>query len=385
MLLLNKKEILEIKKILKKENTHIDRIAFCYVDAEKQKRAVYASSFYSVPDGEMFKYSDLFRKALSGTVGKNLNTLDFSLDEEMNGTRHKELLALLDSGLKNKSLLESFYDEVISHYFHAGNYLILLAHGTYDVPGRDSNQAEMFDASDYVYQFMECVICPVDLSKPGLCYDADSSSFVEHIQEWMVGMPECGFLFPAFNDRNADIHSLLYYAGNPEELHPEMTEILLGCAEPVSAKDQKNDFNAAVEEAFGGSCSFQTVKEIHENLNRMIEENRDEPDPLVLRKEDVRKILLESGAEDTVLERIETRFVDQNNTGEPSGYMASNIASTRRFEVKTPELSVQILADRTDLIDTMMIGGQECLVIPLSNDVTVNGISIRPGQSTEGR
>ena len=389
---MNKKEILEIKKLLKKENTHIDRIAGCYVDGEKEIRAVFEMPFYSVGDEEMFKYSELFRKTLSGTIGKNLNTLAFSTEEEMNGSRHASLVQLVKSELKEEEIRQAFFDSVIANYTHSGNYLILLAHGLYDIPARSTDSSEIFDASEYVYSFVLCSICPVNLSKPGLCFDAASSSFVEHLRDWMVEMPEAGFLFPAFNDRNTDLHALLYYAKNGEALHPELTEGLLGCASPVSAGDQKMDFAEVVEEVFGGECDFQTVKEIHDTLNQMLEENKEEPEPLVLGEQEIKKLLSECGADDEMLAGVEKQFrkgsgendeeMKEENAGsrKSEGLMASNLANTRRFEVKTPEITISVSPQRTDLIETMMIEGRECLVIPLDEEVTVNGIAIRPGR-----
>ena len=78
---MNKKEILEIRKLLAKENTRINRISCCYVDGHKEKKTVFTQSFYSVHEEAMFKYSDIFKKTLSGTIGKNLHTLEFPLDE----------------------------------------------------------------------------------------------------------------------------------------------------------------------------------------------------------------------------------------------------------------------------------------------------------------
>ena len=207
---MNKKEILEIKKLLKKDDTRIDRICGCYVDANKEKIAVMREAFLSLPEEEMFKYSDLFRKSLSGSLGKNLINMEFPLAEEAEGGRQAFLLSLLQGDLKDDAAADAFFDRVIDTYLYAENYLILLVHGVYDVPGRASDLTEMEDASEEVYRFLLCCICPVSLDKPGLCYDAASNSFIDRTLDRMVQMPETAFLYPAFNDRGSDIHSLLY-------------------------------------------------------------------------------------------------------------------------------------------------------------------------------
>ena len=44
------------------------------------------------------------------------------------------------------------------------------------------------------------------------------------IQDWVVEEPLHGFLFPAFNDRQTDIHGMLYSARKAEELQPDFME-----------------------------------------------------------------------------------------------------------------------------------------------------------------
>ena len=109
-------------------------------------------------------------------------------------------------------MLDAFYDRIIETYYHPENYLILLVHGSYDIPMKTSDGLEMDDASDYIYNFVLCCLCPVTLSKAGLCYNAETNSIEDRIRDWLVDMPEQGFLFPAFQDRNTDIHRLLYYS-----------------------------------------------------------------------------------------------------------------------------------------------------------------------------
>lgn len=372
---MNKKEILEIRKLLAKENTRINRISCCYVDGHKEKKTVFTQSFYSVHEEAMFKYSDIFKKTLSGTIGKNLHTLEFPLDEEMNGEKHELLSKLVKSELNNDSLNESFFDKIIEKYSYPENYLIILAHGVYDIPSKSTDNTEIFDASEYVYKFMVCSVCPVNLSKPGLCYDAESGSFIEHLQDWMLQMPDTGFLYPAFNDRNTDIHSLLFYTKNADEPHAEFTEDILGCYPPVAAKEQKLGFNALVEEVFGSECDFNTVKEINENLNIIAEEKKEEPEPPALEKNDIKKILSNCGADEKQLEVIDNNF--DTEAGKTEKIMMSTLGNLKKFEVESPDIKIQVSSDRTDLIDTMMIEGQEYIVIPLTDEVRVNGLLVR--------
>ncbi len=375
---MTRQETAEIKKLLTPKKCSITRICGCYVDGEKNKKTEFGQAFLALPEEEMFKYFELLRKTLSGSIGKNLLTLDFPLSSEETGGPQDFLLRLRDSRLKDDALLEEFYDRIIDSYEYVGNYLILAVHDAYDVPGRTLDGLEMEDASDEVYEYLLCCICPVELSKPGLSYNAVENAFQNRVRDWVVGLPEAGFLFPAFHDRSADIHSTLYYSKDPEELKDGLVERLFGCGLPLSAGGQKETFQALVEETLGEECAFETVKAIHEKLNQMAEEHKDEPQPLVLAKNEVKTILADSGVSNECLERFEQQY--DETAGENTSLFASNVTNARSFEVKTPDVVIKVNPERTDLIETRMVDGRECLVIGLDSDVTVNGIAVRPAR-----
>ncbi len=375
---MNKKEVIEIKKLFKPDDCRVERICGCYVDGHKNKVAVMKEAFLSLPDEEVHKYTDLFKKTLSGQIGKNLLNLEFPLAEETaEGGHQRELLLLRDSELKNEELIDAFYDKVINTYLYAENYLILLMYGNYDVPGQGSAHDEMFDASEYVYSFLLCSICPVSLDKAGLMYDAERQSFVDKIQDWMVQMPEIGFLFPAFNDRNTDIHSLLYYSKNPEILHPEITDDLLGVRLPMTAGDQKSTFDEIIEETFHEQCDFDIAKTVHRNINALLEGKKEEPEPTPLDKYEIKRFLEECGAGEEQLQNFDQKF--EARLEAEGGLLASNIASPSKFEVKSEDVKISVSSARTDLIETRIIDGIEYIMIPVSEDLEVNGIKIRPG------
>ena len=378
---MNKKEIAEIKKQFTQERCAITRICGCYVDGEKNKKTELKEAFLSLPEEEMFKYFAIFRKALSGTVGKNLLTMEFPLASEEAGGTQDFLMQLRASSLKDENLLEEFYDKIIENYYSVENYLILLIHAVYDIPGKSSDGEEMFDASDEVYDHILCCICPVTLSKPGLSYDEESNAFHTRICDRVVNMPDIGFLFPAFHDRSTDVHSLLYYAAKPEELRMEFVEPVLGCNLPLSAGDQKETFQTIVEETLGDACDYEVVKNIHEKLNEMIEEKKDEPDPVVLDRAEVKRLLEYSGVEEEKLSSFEEKY--EEAAGTDTCFVASNVANTRQFEIKTPDVVVKVSPDRMDLVETKVINGRKCLVISLYNSVEVNGITVRMGLSGE--
>ena len=370
-----KKEVLEIRKQYTPQNCTISRICGCYVDAEKDKKLELKEGFLSLPEEEMFKYFDIFKQTLSGTIGKNLINMDFPLEQEMPGGTQEFLLKLRDSKLQDDMLLEEFYDKVIESYFYGENYLILLIHAAYDIPGKSTDGSEMFDASDEVFEYLLCSICPVNLSKPGLCYNAQKNSIEDRIRDWIVEHPVKGFLFPVFNDRSTDLHSVLYYSKNAEELQPDFIDQMLGCSLPLTAEGQKETFNTIISDTLGEECDYEVIRTIHDNLNVMIEEFKEAPEPLSLTKTDVKHLLEQSGVPEEKLETFETDY--DAVAGEKTALLASNIANVRKFNIQTPDVVINVNPERTDLIETRVIDGRQCLVIVVDDHIEVNGVNAR--------
>lgn len=371
-----KQEISEIKKLFTERNCSITRICGCYVDGEKNKKTELKQAFLALPEEEMFKYFEILRKSLSGTIGKNLLNLEFPLESESEGGTQEFLQRLRDSKLRDDALLEQFYDRIIESYEYVGNYLILLIHDAYDIPGRTKDGAELDDASDEVYEYILACICPVDLSKTGLSYNATENIFQNRLRDWVVGMPDTAFLFPAFNDRSADIHSTLYYSKDAAELKDEFIDKVLGCPLPLPADCQKEVFQALVEEVMGDNCSVEAVKNIHYELTEVVQEHKEDPEPVVLDKNKVKTIFAKSGLDDDSMDAFDQCYDD--TVGPDTELMLDNIYSSRSFEVNTPDVTVKVNPERTDLVETKLIDGRQCLVIDLQGTAEVNGVAVKP-------
>ena len=378
---MNKKEIAEIKKQYTPNHCAITRICGCYVDGEKNKKTELKEAFLSLSEEEMFKYFDIFRKSLSGTLGKNLLNMEFPLEQEAEGGTQEFLLKLRNSKLQDEELLEEFYDRIITYYDYPENYYIILIHSAYDVPGKASDGQELFDASDEVYDYIQMVICPVILSKAGLCYNEATNNIEDRIRDWIVEMPETGFLFPAFNDRSTDIHNILYYSKNAEKLHGSFVDEFLGCRPPFSAGGQRESFNVLLEETLGDDCAYETVMNIHEKLNELIVTQKDEPDPVMLTKSEVKRLLEDSGVKEENLETFDQQY--EAAAGEKSTLMAGNITNTRHVEIKTPKVVIHVDPESASVVESRIIDGRRCFVIPME-DVEINGIHVRSGIADAG-
>ena len=313
---MRKKDILELKRRLKKDECTFTRMCGCYVDAQKNIVLKIKENFLNLKDEEFFKYLEIAKKILSGTVGNNLLELNFPPDEETAGGKQLSLMGLKKSELKDDALLDNFYKLIIGSYNYTGNFLILIFHDAYDVITRTTDNAKL-DESDEVYEYILCAICPVSLSQPGLGYLEDENRIGARTRDWVVGLPDLGFVFPAFTERSADIDSIMYYTKNAKDSHPELMEQALGCSSKQTATEQKEKFNAIIRKAIGDDeeKSNHFFMEIQENLNNMVDDhnnsNGKDAEPIILTNNNIQDILIESGVPEEALTKIEKSYTEE--------------------------------------------------------------------------
>lgn len=371
---MDRKEIQEIRKTMTKDRCVIDRMTGCFVAEDGTIITQLKQTFRALQEEELEKYCELFRKTLTGKIGKNLFTMEFPLQEENAGGKQAMMFRMLQSDYTDEELNNEFFTHILENLDLAGRHLIVLAHGVYDVPGRTSDGIDMDDASENVYSFMVCCICPVVEVKEGLCYDEETLSFINKRSDLGVQMPELGFLYPAFHDRGADIHSILYYAKKEDERHPELMDGLIGGDMPVTESVQKELFTGLVEQTLGRDCDFENVKNLTDALDEMVKQNEDSEEPLELGKTEVRRILNDTGIAPKALEQFEEAY-DQE-VGEGKTFRAENIAGRTVMEIKSPSVKISVKSEMSSMITTKVIDGREYILIPVQDDIELNGIRL---------
>ena len=94
-------------------------------------------AFLSLSEEEMFKYFEIFKKTLSGTLGKEPDEYGIPTGRGKRGRQTRIFMKLRASKLKDDALIESFYDKIIENYDYPENYYIILVHAVYDIPGKN--------------------------------------------------------------------------------------------------------------------------------------------------------------------------------------------------------------------------------------------------------
>ena len=372
---MNKTEVSEIRKLFGKDGYRIDSLAACYVSIEKEKTFVIKEALSSLSEEELLSHLSIFHKCLGGTLGKNLINMEFPLEAEFGEGQQKFLLELRDSGLKDEEKLEKFFDLIIANYPSSDKYYIVAIHGNYDVPGKGKDGETLEDASDVIYEYILCAICPVKLSRAALGYDSDANRIGERVRDWVVEAPDKAFLFPAFNDRGPDIHSLLYYTKKAEELYPDFVEAVFGTVSPPSPVAQTETFNSLITETLKDEVSLEIVQRVQENIAEVIELNKEIPAPVELTSYEVKELLGKSGVESEKLEHFEDTFNEV--AGEKATIIANNLPVVKQLSIKAPDIEIKVKPESASLVKHKMVDGVLSIVIPVREGVEVNGITVK--------
>ncbi len=357
---MRKKDILELKKRFKKDHCTFTKMCGCYVNGEKNILLKFRETFLNLEEDDYFKYLEIAKKVLSGTIGNNILELNFELNEEHINEKQLSFMKLKNSGLKDDTLLDEFYNSIIENYDYTGNFLILIFHDAYDIITKTKDNAKL-DESEEVYEYILCAICPVELSKAGLRYFEEENTIKSRTRDWVVEAPSNGFVFPAFINRGSDVNSIMYYTKNSKDTHPELMENVLGCYSKQTVTIQKETFQSIIKDTFSADekKADKIFSEIQENLNNMVDEYNaiyDDTDcePISLTKDDVQNLLIESGVPEEITTKIEKSYVENFGNDLP---LAENLidakvlkANEQRKKEEKLQKQVEILESRLEQI-----------------------------------
>ena len=377
---MNQKAVSEIKKRFKPDKDNISRIYGCYVNAAREIVTTLDMSVGLMEQEEAGLYFKLLKKTLSGTLGKNLLDIEFSTAQVENSDEHRLLQGLRSSHLRDAGLRDALYQRIIESLdFGEDSYVILLASDSYDVPFKGSDDEIFEEGSGEVFDYILCCICPVKDAKSALRYIADEHNFRGASTGHVLGAPELGFLFPAFDDRAANIYNALYYSRGLVDIHEEfITGVFQTEKVPMSSGAQKLAFSDVLCESLGSDCSLDLVRSVHGEIRErlLLHKESKAPEMPEIYVEDVDDILKNTGISDEKVSAFHEAWSRQR--GQKPEPNPVNLMETNKFEMTTPQVKITVDPDYTDLIRTEVIDGRTCLVIPVDESVVVNGIDVNP-------
>lgn len=374
---MNQREVSELRRRFRPEKSAISRVYGCFVNGGKEIISDLNESFGRMPAEEVEKYLSLLKKALSGALGRNLIDIVFSTQQVADSQEHRLLSALRNSGLEDTGARQTFYRTVIDALDMDGsNYLILLAHDAYDVPHRSKDGEVQADASDEVFSYILCCICPVKDGKVELSYYPGDNEFHISSSGQTVAAPELGFLFPAFDGRSANLYNALFYSRSADQLHQEFIDAVFHTEPPMSAGEQKEAFQTALSDALETNCNLEVVQAVHEQLREKILEHKESksPEPLEMSTQEVGRILQTCGVDQAQVSSFQDKCSQQFGPG--AALNPANLIDSKRFEVKTAQMTLSIDPEYSHLVETRRINGRKYLLIPVEDAVEINGFPV---------
>lgn len=316
---MDQKGVMELRRRFTKGGSTFQRIRSVYVNSEKKKVTAVNKTFFSMEDEEAFKYLDIAKKTLSGKMGDALLDVDMNTGDCSQEDLVKLLKALKASELKDDSLTDQLFDHIIDTYDSEEPFYIVLFYDVYDVPTKTLDNRSL-DESEEVYEYLLCAICPMKLSKPGLSYLDDQNVIGPRNRDWVVQAPAVGFLYPAFNERCADVNAALYYSKNTKEPDHTFMSQMFG-SEMVETKTEKmQKFAGVLTASIGNDTNAETIAyNFHEKLNELAEDRagKDQED-MPLTADDVLEVAKEAGLDDPQAEIVAKTYEKTFKSDVPS-------------------------------------------------------------------
>lgn len=411
---ITKGDVQELRRRLKKTECTFGRLCGCYVNSGKQTVLKFTDQFSELEEDEYYKYLEIAKKTLSGTLGSNLLELEFDRSEQSD-ERRAYLLTLSESKLANGELLDRLYEQVIEQYTYPGNYLILVYHDVYDVPSKATSGEEQED-SEEIYEYLLCAVCPVDLAKPALGYKEDENRIGARERDWVVGLPDLGFVYPAFANRGRDVNAVMYYVKTGRGSHPEFIENVLGCVAQRTAAEDKLAFQSVVKSAFGEDAEQADAAffQMQKTISAMVAEREEDESlpPVELTAEAVSGLAAEAEMPDDVREHIEKAYAQTFGDQPPQAHnvldsrlveegtvrahtaaleqkvavlqqeLAQQASAAAEDEANAPwndaSIELRVSEEKAGRIHTGVVEGQRCLLIPMEEgeSARVNGLPI---------
>lgn len=372
---MTEKEIAEIRRRYKSDKCGIAKIKGCYVGADGNVITEFTVPIATMLEDETNELLSVMKKTLSGTLGKNLLDIEFRNDQVLNGTEHKALMELRNSSLDDENAVHDLYNKIINSYRSESGYLILLANDKYDVFSYTSDGKKEEDSSA-LFSYILCCVCPVKLTKTAVSFQLNENTFRNIAANSIVAPPELGFMFPAFDDRAANIYNALFYTKNISLNYADLIDSIFKCDIPMPATEQRETFCNIIADTIPENRKLDVIKAVQDEVCFLIEEQKvnKDPEPVRVSKDKLKSVIKNCGATDEELSVFEEKY--NQSFGEKTKLYPKNIVDTNQFNLQTPDVTIKVNPERSDLVKTKIIDGSKYILIRADENVEVNGINI---------
>ena len=372
---MNEKEIAEIRRRFNPQKTNITSAHGCCVNEKREITAEFSQTLANLTPDETEGLLTLLKKLLSGSADRNLLDIEFSNEQVLGGAEHKRLLKLRDSSLNDEIALKELFADIISSVKTEGSFLILAAADSYDVFTYTEDGKKSEDSTE-LFKYFVCGVFPMKLTKPQLSFAAFDSTFKNIAANSVICPPELGFMFPAFDDRAANIYNTVFYTKDSGADHSEIIGKLFAAKPPMPADSQRETFNTLLTDVTDGENNLEIIKNIRDEIGDILTERKErkEYEPLNFSRDDICDILRSADVADERIEVFKESF--DKSFGEKARLNPQNLVETKRFELASADISIKINPERSELVETRVIDGVKYILIRADEEIEVNGVPI---------
>ena len=376
---MNEKEIAEIRRRFNPQKTNIIGVHGCYVNENREIVAEFNQPLAALTQDETESMLALLKKLLSGGLDRNLIDIEFSNEQALGGEEHKRLLKLRDSALCDEPELKALFSDIIETVRVEGAYLILAAADNYDVFTYREDGKKDEDSTE-LFKYFLCGVFPVKMTKPQLSFAAFDNTFKNIVANSVITAPLLGFMFPAFDDRAANIYNALFYTKDSAANNSEIIDRLFKAEPPMPAAEQRETFNSLLNGVTNDENNLEIIKNIQDEIGGMITEHKEsrEREPLAVSRDDICDILRSADMSDEKIETFKAGF--DESFGEKARLNPQNLVETKRLELTGADISIKINPERSELVETRVIDGVKYILIRADEEIEVNGVPINIGE-----
>ena len=373
------KEVAEIRRRFNPQKTNIIGVHGCYVNENREIVAEFNQPLAALTQDETESMLALLKKLLSGGLDRNLIDIEFSNEQVLGGEEHKRLLKLRDSALCDEPELKALFSDIIETVRVEGAYLILAAADNYDVFTYREDGKKDEDSTE-LFKYFLCGVFPVKMTKPQLSFAAFDNTFKNIVANSVITAPLLGFMFPAFDDRAANIYNALFYTKDSAANNSEIIDRLFKAEPPMPAAEQRETFNSLLNGVTNDENNLEIIKNIQDEIGGMITEHKEsrEREPLAVSRDDICDILRSADMSDEKIETFKAGF--DESFGEKARLNPQNLVETKRLELTGADISIKINPERSELVETRVIDGVKYILIRADEEIEVNGVPINIGE-----
>ena len=360
---MKKSDMRELRKVVKSENSVVEKVWCCYVDTENNVFYEKMRRLSDMEEAERARHKDILTGVLSTAIGKKV--FPAWLAEQ-----NQDLVALKGLEWTDTEIFSSFRDSLLETYSHLDPYYAIAGRVVYDVPTKTKDKAYTGE-SDMVYTAMVFANCPAKLS--GAELGVKDENIVELERRWVVKRPELGFLYPSFDERGENRNEAALFGKDPAA--DNFITTLFSMKEqdiPASLEEQQERFEGLMTDL---DVDMETASTLTKAIAERAAEDKESDE---IEKATIRRCAADAGVDVTDFDEYY-----ENNVGTTKLTEAALVGKS--VTIETGDFKLNIPTEKSDLITTRKVDGVNCILIPVDGDIVVNGVktSLKAGEKQE--